>query len=550
MEAFQKDKPYKKAVFYSSHMNQGMLFDHLKNPKFFGSHVTSVQLLQTHISYVALTGTFAYKIKKPVNFGFLDFSTLDKRKYYCEEELRLNKRLSPEIYLEVLPITQKDGTLMLNGDGTIVEYALKMKEFPQKYIMTNMLQQGKITEETLDRLCSILVHFYTSQERSDEITKFGEVLAVKQNIDENFEQTKPMIGVTISKETFSYIKDTAAKFLEQKGDVFNQRMNEGHITDCHGDLHSGNIVVTDDQSIYIFDCIEFNDRFRFCDVASDIGFLAMDLDYLNHLSMSSYLIQRYVEKSGDAEIYSVLNFYKSYRAFVRGKVHGFQLNDPHIEPEKKNDIIAAAKKYFELSHYYAALFSDELHRKHPILFLVCGLTGTGKSTIAQKIAVDYHGMQINTDVVRKEHVGMDVFERHHDSFNKGLYDPKNVNETYALVMNRAAIALSEGDNVVLDATFQKKDHRDMARQIASKNHASLLIVQCTCPDEVVQKRLEERVKKKSISDGRWEIYLSQKATFEPLSPREHALQVDTSEGSYQYQMDFFRLLLSKVSEVK
>ncbi|MCJ7697011.1 MAG: AAA family ATPase, partial [Thermoplasmata archaeon] len=173
-------------------MNQGMLFDQLKNPKFYGPHVTSVQLLQTHISYVALTGTYAYKVKKPVNFGFLDFSTLDKRKYFCEEELRLNKRLCPDMYLDVLPITQKDHTLELNGDGTIVEYVLKMKEFPQEYIMTNMLQQAKISEEIIDHLCTILVDFYNLQEPSEEIKKYGELQAVRQNIDENFDQTKPM----------------------------------------------------------------------------------------------------------------------------------------------------------------------------------------------------------------------------------------------------------------------------------------------------------------------------------------------------------------------
>ncbi len=166
-----KDKPFKKQCSTLFIMNQGMLFDHLKNPKFYGPHVTTVQLLQTHISYVALTGTYAYKVKKPVNFGFLDFSTLDKRKYYCEEELRLNKRLCPEMYLDVLPITKKDNALALDGDGTIVEYTLKMKEFPQECIMTNMLQQGKIREETIDHLIAILIDFYNTQEPTEEITQ-------------------------------------------------------------------------------------------------------------------------------------------------------------------------------------------------------------------------------------------------------------------------------------------------------------------------------------------------------------------------------------------
>jgi aminoglycoside phosphotransferase family enzyme/predicted kinase len=529
-------------------MNEGMLFDHLKNPKFFGPNVPSVRVLQTHISYVALTGTYAYKVKKPVNFGFLDFSTLDKRKYYCDEELRLNRRLSPDIYLEVLPITQKGNTLELNGEGTIVDYALKMKEFPQEYIMTNLLQKGKITEDTIDHLCRILVEFYASQTRSEEITQFGEINAVRQNIDENFDQTKPMIDITVPKETYFAIKDAASEFFDRKKAVFKQRMKDGRIADCHGDLHSGNIVVMDD-TIHIFDCIEFNDRFRFCDVASDIAFLAMDLDYLNYPYLSSYLIQQYVQRSGDTGIYEVLNFYKSYRAFVRGKVHGFQLNDPHIDVIQKKNIVETARKYFDLSLYYAKLFSHEIHQKRPLLFLVGGLSGTGKSTVARKIAVDYHATLINTDVVRKERAGMDHYERHFDSFNTGLYDPKQVEDTYKQVIEQGAKTLQKGGNAVLDATFQKQYFRDMADRAARKHHAALLIVQCVCPDAVVKKRLEERVKQKSISDGRWEIYVQQKTTFEPFTPQENALQIDTGVDSYQYRMSFYQLLLSCASEV-
>ncbi len=528
-------------------MNQGMLFDHLKNPKFYGPQVTSVQLLQTHISYVALTGTFAYKIKKPVNFGFLDFSTLDKRKFYCEEELRLNKRLCPEMYLDVLPITQDGSTLALDGTGTIVEYALKMKEFPQENIMTQMLQQGKISEETIDHLISRLIDFYQTQEPTEEITNHGEVPCVKQNIDENFSQTKPMLDITVPKETFWYIKDEVAKFFERKKEVFGHRMKERKIYDCHGDLHSGNIVVMDD-AIHIFDCIEFNDRFRYCDVASDIAFLAMDLDSLNQPYLSSYLIDRYVDRSKDAGAYTLLNFYKSYRAFVRGKVYGFQLNDPHIDPETKNRLLTSAKKYFELSRYYTRLFSLDLQTHSPLLFIVAGLSGTGKSTVARKIAVDYHATLVNTDIVRKEAAGIDRYEQHHDQFNTGLYDPKKVDETYELVMRRAAKSLQKGDNVVLDATFQKKKYREMAHHVVGKHHAKTIIIQCICPDAIVKKRLDERIKKKSVSDGRWEIYQVQKTTFEPFTPEEHILTIDTADESYEYRMDFYQQLLGSIHE--
>jgi hypothetical protein len=529
-------------------MNQGMLFDHLKNPTFYGPHVTSVQLLQTHISYVALTGVYAYKVKKPVNFGFLDFSTLDKRKYFCDEELRLNRRLSPDIYLDVIPITQTDTTLELDGRGPVVEYTLKMKEFPQEQIMTNMLKQGTITEDTIDQLCIRLIQFYTAQQPSEEITKFGEVKSVKQNIDENFEQTKPMIDITVPKDTFRYIKDATAQFFERKKDIFERRMKDGRILDCHGDLHSGNIVVSD-HTIQIFDCIEFNERFRYIDVASDIGFLAMDLDCLNYPYLSSYLIQEYVQKSGDTGIFEVLNFYKSYRAYVRGKVQGFQLNDPHISPSTKKEIVDHARKYFDLSQYYAALFSWELNQTKPALIVVSGLTGTGKSTVAQKLAVDYSAQQINTDAVRKQHAGIEKFERHHDQFNTGLYSPDKIDETYKQVVQLGASYLKKKKNVVLDATFQKKKYRDMVRSIATKHHAVLVMIHCACPDTVVKQRLEQRLKEKSVSDGRWEIYLEQQKTFEPFSSNEPFITIDTSNASYEYRMGFLRTLLLSLSEV-
>jgi aminoglycoside phosphotransferase family enzyme len=285
-------------------------------------------------------------VKKPVNFGFLDFSTLEKRKYFCEEEMRLNRRLCPDIYLDVIPITQKNNEIELNGEGEVVDYALKMKEFSQDKIMTNLLKRGKIDEETIGKICTILVDFYNSGERSDEIDNYGKVKAVKQNIDENFEQTRSVVDVAIPKDIYNYIQNVSSMFFDKKKDVFERRIKHGYIHDCHGDLHSGNIVVSD--KIHIFDCIEFNKRFRFCDAASDVSFLAMDLDYLNYPFLSSYLIKNYVEKSNDTGIFDVLNFYKSYRAYVRGKVNGFRLSDPTVDEKEKKEIIETSKKYFDL----------------------------------------------------------------------------------------------------------------------------------------------------------------------------------------------------------
>ena len=528
-------------------MESSKLFERLKEPSFYGSDVKTVDILQTHISIVALTGDYAYKVKKPVNFGFLDFSTLEKRKYYCEEEMRLNRRLCPDIYLDVLSITQQNNTLTLNGKGTIVEYALKMKQFPQENILTNLLNQHRINEDVIEKICSVLVDFYNAESSSKEVESYGKLEVVKQNIDENFEQTKPMVDVTIAKEIYERINNASSLFFIKKKKIFDTRIQEGHICDCHGDLHSGNIVVSD--KIYIFDCIEFNKRFRYCDTASDIAFFAMDLDYLNHPYLSSHLIRTYVEKSNDKGIYDVLNFYKSYRAYVRGKVNGFTLNDSHIDQKNRDKTIETAKKYFDLAEYYASLFSLGLNdRQPPMLFLVSGLTGTGKSTFAFKLAVDYHAPVINTDVVRKELEGIETYEHHFDPMNKGLYAPEKVDRTYENVMERAKTLLKQKTNVVVDATLQKKKYREMAQEIARKHHACLVPIQCVCADDVVKKRLEERLKKKSVSDGRWEIYLNQKKTFEPFTAEEHAIMVDMGQDSYEYRMDVFRQILKRCTE--
>ena len=527
-------------------MQQKNLCENLKNPSFYGNDVKSVELLQTHISFIILTGKYAYKIKKPVNFGFLDFSTLEKRKYFCEEEMRLNKRLCPEIYLDVIPITQKDDEIELDGNGPIVEYTLKMREFTQEKIMTNLLKKGSIDVISIENICNILINFYNSGKQSVEINHFGDVNSVELNIDENFEQTKSYIDISIKQDIYNFIRKTSKDFLKKKKNIFEKRVKDGYIKDCHGDLHSGNIVITD--KIYIFDCIEFNKRFRFCDVASDLSFLAMDLDYLNYPFLSSYLIDYYVEKSKDIEIFNVLNFYKSYRAYVRGKVNSFRLDDSTIFENEKSAIIKISKKYFDLAYYYSLLFSLDLFNNKPVVFMITGLTGTGKSTLALKLAVDYHAQNINTDIIRKELAGINKYERHHDKIDTGLYAPDKIDFTYDKVIEKAKFYLKQDKNVVLDATFQKKKYRDLVREIASKCNAYIVTIKCNCPDEIVKKWLSERLKKKSVSDGRWEIYQNQKNTFEPFTDKEQIIEIDMSINSYDYRMKFFSNIIKMIKK--
>lgn len=530
-------------------MDNTEFLSRLKDPKTYGPKVTEVSLIQTHISIIALTDRYVYKIKKPVNFGFLDFSTLEKRKHFCNEEIRLNKRLCPEIYRDIVSITfdLSDG-LKINGKGEIIEYAVEMERFPQDRIMTDLLKEKKVSKHHIENLCSILVDFYHQSTLSNEIKEYGTREAVKKNIDENFIQTKDVVDVTISKDVYHFIKEACDLFFKKQKDVFMKRIHQDAIKDCHGDLHSGNIVISETDDICIFDCIEFNKRFRYIDVASDIGFLAMDLDFNNHFSLSSYLIQTYIDQSKDYDILDVLQFYKSYRAYVRGKVLGFQLNDIHITDEIRNDIIRTARSYYELSEYYASLFQLQCSKRHPYIFLVSGLTGTGKSTLALKLSIDYHAHIINTDIVRKQVAGIDTFERHHDEPNTGLYDPKNVEKTYEQVLDMARSFLSDNKSIVLDATFQKKIHRDMVRELAREHNATLISILCICPDEVARTWLKQRLHEKTASDGRWEIYQTMKKTFEAYDASEDHIEFDTSEETYEKQIEQYTSILSFIKD--
>jgi aminoglycoside phosphotransferase family enzyme len=319
-------------------------------PEAYPQEPGKIELIQTHISFVFLTKNYVYKVKKAVNFGFLDFSTLDKRRLFCEKELELNRRLCPEIYLDVVSIN-KSGTIKINGGGETVEYALKMKRLPQEKIMTVLLKEGKVDKKIIDELAGIVAQFHSKAQTSPEISQFGSLKIVKTNWDENFAQTTKYINQTIPQTEFQFIQTKINDFMEKNKALFDSRIADKRIRDCHGDLHSGNIFITD--KICIFDAIEFNDRFRYSDVAADVAFLAMDLDFQQMSDLANYFIERYLEYSKDQKLTQLLPFYKCYRAYVRGKVISFRLDDPHIFREEKSSATKEANAYFKLAAEYA-----------------------------------------------------------------------------------------------------------------------------------------------------------------------------------------------------
>jgi aminoglycoside phosphotransferase family enzyme len=307
------------------------------------------------MSFIFLTGEYVYKIKKPVNLGYLDYTTLEKRHFFCHQELELNRRLCPDAYLAVVPIVEKKGEPRIEGRGKAIEYAVKMKQLPQDRMMDVLLLRGQVTLEMVARVAEKLVNFHQMAEANQKIAAFGRLDIIHQNTDENFAQTEKYIGTSITAEEYQHIKNYTNNFIDSNASLFDKRVREDKIRDCHGDLHAAHVCFTAPDligGICIYDCIEFNDRFRYSDVASEIAFLAMDLDRYQQAGLSRHLVNTYVGLSHDEELLRLLDFYKCYRAYVRGKVESFKLDDPYIPEEEKAKVLTAAQSYFELAESY------------------------------------------------------------------------------------------------------------------------------------------------------------------------------------------------------
>jgi aminoglycoside phosphotransferase family enzyme len=333
---------------------QKRIVEALMKPEAYDEEPGEIELIQTHISFVFLTKSFVYKMKKAIDLGFLDFTTLEKRRFFCEKELELNKRLCEDMYLEVVPIN-RSSIIRIKGEGETVEYAVKMKRMPQESMLNRLLEENKVDNELIDRIAKIIAEFHSKAETGKRISQFGSLAIIETNWNENFEQSREFVGKTISMKNSELIHERIDDFIRRNVSLFEKRMAESRVRDCHGDIHSGNIFVTD--RVYIFDAIEFNERFRYSDVASDVAFLAMDLDFKKRTDLSDSFVQKYVEYSGDKELKTLLPFYKCYRAYVRGKVTSFKLKDSSIGREEKDAAITEAKAYFELSLTYANILT-------------------------------------------------------------------------------------------------------------------------------------------------------------------------------------------------
>jgi aminoglycoside phosphotransferase family enzyme/predicted kinase len=502
-------------------MDQSEILQAMGQPDFYPEHPNQVDVIETHISTLFLTDRFVYKVKKPVNFGFLDFTSLTARKFFCEQEIFLNQRLSSDVYLEVSPIYHDGDGFTLDPEGRIAEYAVKMRRLPEERMMINLFKKGKINEEAIREIALHLIGFHSRARTDPEISIYGAASRVSKNTEENFMQTQPFLGSTLSQKQYDRICGYTRAFMRRHKSLFQKRISDKKIRDCHGDIRMEHICIQD--QIVVFDCVEFNRRFRYSDVAADIAFLAMDLDFHKAPHLSRYLIQTYVDYTHDVDLLKLIRFYKCYRAYIRGKVESFKGSDNSLTPQERDQAQSLARKYFELSDSYT-------HIK-PYLVITSGLTGTGKSKLAEALSRDLDTALFQSDRIRKEIAGVSPGEHRFVPFGHGIYSKEVSRKTYKALVSRAEAALQQGRPVILDATYLREEERQEAQNLADQLGVLFFIIEVICPEEEVKERLFNRLREVGgLSDGRWEIYLSQKQTQDPITgtPTDRHFVLNTS----------------------
>lgn len=519
------------------------LLTFLEQPRSYPHKVEEVEHIQTHISHVFLTDSFVYKLKKPVDLGFLDYSTLQKRKKLCHREVELNRRLSDDIYLGVIGFVQKKSDKFilvddLTSDG-IVEYAVKMKRLPDAYFLHRIVENKELTRDHLDRIADTLATFYLDQKNSPQLSKWGEIDAIKVNTDENFHQTEQFIGSTINRSCFEAIRYFTNRYFQDQEQLFQKRIETGRIVDGHGDLHLEHIHITP-KKVQVYDCIEFNERFRYGDLAADLAFLAMDLDFNNCWEFERYFVDQMTKRLEDGGLHQIIDFYKCYRAYVKGKVKSLQSAGDEVPAESRERSSNLAKQYFKLSLRYALMGSK------PRVIIFMGRIGTGKSTLADYLSKQLDMDCYSSDKIRKSLAGLPVGRRSPKSKRKELYTSETTSKTYRELMERAIDTIRTGKSVIVDATFSSEWRRQIIRENLEEASIPCLFVEVQASDKTIIERLQAREgEKEIISDARLEDF--DKLTESYQSPAEiddpQLVTVNTDQSRADSEDELYKKLV-------
>ncbi len=455
----------------------------LNGPAVYPHPVTSIAVMETHISWVLLAGDYAYKIKKPVTLDFLDFSSLDARRRYCDEELRLNRRFAPQLYLAVVPITGSPEQPQMDGSGKAFEYAVKMRQFGQDGLFDHLVARHALTSQMIERLAMRIAAFHANAPAAIADSSFGTPEAVMRPALDNFAQMAPHVS-SARKPALGDLQAWTIDAGRRLQPTFAARRHDGFVRECHGDLHLRNIVLIDDEPVP-FDCIEFDAGLRWIDVMNEVAFLAMDLIDRRRSDLAFRLVNTYLETTGDYTGVMVLRFYLVYRALVRAKIHGLRARQAHADPGEAARLDAAAGGYVALAQRLA-------RSERPALIAMHGFSGSGKSTFAGALSETLGAIRVRSDVERKRLSGLSADARSRSAVDGGIYRPQTTEQVYRRLCNVAETVLTAGYPAIIDAAFLERPQRDLARALAGRLGASLIIVDCNAAPAVLRNRIAVR----------------------------------------------------------
>lgn len=498
----------------------------MMRPAFYPEHPESVELIQTHISYVFIAGPFAYKLKKAVRFSFIDCTDLGQRRHLCAEEIHLNRRLAPDVYVGTYPIFRVGPDFVLGDRSTehsqAVDYVVKMRRLPAERMLDRLLAREEIDRTTIRALASVIVNFHRNAS-SAHAARYGSASELWRLIVGELIDMERLVGFTVTAKELPTIENYCREFISSHWRMLNARADAGRVREGHGDLRCEHIC-TENGKISIFDCVEFSEPLRTCDIASEVAFLAMDLDRLGAEDLADELVGAVAESTRDEELALLVPFYKCYRAVIRGVVESLRSRQAEIEDRERNSAIALAGQYFSLARSYAIDAA-------PVMLVICGLSGTGKSTLARALHYRFGFPIISSDRMRKKLASIPAESSAADAYKAGIYADSITEATYAAMLDDAEHPLGDATGVILDGTFQDPAHRGAAIALAARVRVPILFIECRADDTEIRRRLIERQKTGSNpSDATVEVYLRQREDFVAPSeiPASSHLIVDTA----------------------